>query len=138
MIYISTRCPSCGYLLSNDFILAKQTLGPPTLNCPSCENEYSTGMKFWADMNIPGKLFYIVKALIIIQISVIFWGVVFSLIPAVLLNTFFKIDLMKTNVNYLLIYHGIIVAIVCFYLIKKIFYHVTLTKEKFDREGYKY
>ena len=51
-VYLTTKCPYCGYILEDRTGYPKELIGSPFETCPSCKRQYKTGKNFWKNMDI--------------------------------------------------------------------------------------
>lgn len=120
MIYRTTKCPSCGYILAHDTGL-KEGIGHPVGKCPSCQKLYKTGMKYWKDMDGFERTSYMLKRLFQIFITLIYGSVINFLIALFvlrLLDFIFKLDLSHSPMIFTLM-----IIIIPIYVLYKLITH---------------
>lgn len=92
VVYRTTRCPHCGYLIENMTIKPKEDIGPPTALCPGCGSPYRTGMQYWRDMSGSERVFYTAKSVALCFFAVVVIAPILALLLLGLVDWVFGIE----------------------------------------------
>jgi hypothetical protein len=112
MIYRTTKCPYCAYILEHLVPYAKELIGPPLAKCPSCHHPINTGMKYWSEMSSAEKAWYILRSVALSAYTTVFYTVGFCLVPGLILGVFVDRNTFNTLVdrhsNLIMWYAGVV------------------------------
>ena len=67
---------------------AKELIGPPIAKCPSCHIPFKTGMKYWPEMSVSEKTWYVLRDIALLPYTIFFYAFIFCFIPAVIIEIF--------------------------------------------------